>query len=269
MSDSRTPNEDTVKPLRPPVRAALTVGAVLAAAVLVAVAVTGMRSSASLPDFRAFEAGPERKSQFFQYVEPLIEAENATVLSDRARLVEIADKDAPGWLDRLWLEDLAEDYGLEPAELDTDALIDALLRRVDAVPESLALAQAAKESGWGTSRFAREGNNLFGEWCYREGCGLVPRSRPDDKVHEVEAFDSPRESVASYVRNINTHRAYRELRRERARLREAGRPLSGIELADQLARYSERGDAYVDEIVGLIRYNGLETANSAADDAGD
>mgnify|MGYP002064425563 CR=1 FL=1 len=115
--------------------------------------------------------------------------------------------------------------GLVPLEMgDETALLAELRRRVDTVPIRLALAQAAKESGWGTSRFARKGNNFFGQWCYDEGCGLVPRARGEGRSHEVRAFDSPGDSVASYLRNINTHHGYRELRHARAGLRAAALP---------------------------------------------
>lgn len=215
-----------------------------------------------VPDFREYEAGAERKERFFAFLRPIIEQQNERVLEDRGRLEQLAAEGDPGWLDRRWLHGLAEDYGLDPEEYEDDTLITALLRRVDAVPVSLALAQAAKESGWGTSRFARKGNNFFGQWCYEPGCGLVPRARGAGRSHEVRAFDSPRDSVASYLRNINTHPGYRELRRARAGLRAAGRPLSGLVLAEQLHRYSERGQPYVEEIKGLIRYNDLESSGA-------
>ncbi|WP_405231991.1 glucosaminidase domain-containing protein [Lentisalinibacter salinarum] len=239
-------------------REMLVAAAVAAVAVLLFTGLFLLLSGDRVPDFRQYEAGAERKVRFFEFLRPIIEAENTRVLEERRRLEELAAEDGLGWLDRRWLHGLAEDYGLDPQEYEDDTLIMALLRRVDVVPVSLALAQAAKESGWGTSRFARKGNNFFGEWCYDAGCGLVPRARAAERSHEVRAFDSPRESVASYLRNINTNRSYRELRRVRAGLRAQGRPLSGLVLAEQLQRYSERGQAYVDEIKGLIRYNDLE-----------
>jgi Bax protein len=239
-------------------RTVLTTLVVAAAAVLVIVAAVLALRPEPVPDFRDWKAGAERKERFFEFMRPLIREENARILEQRERLRSLAAAEEVGWFDRRWLQGLAEDYGLDPEELETDALIERLLRRVDVVPVSLALAQAAKESGWGTSRFAREGNNLFGQWCYEPGCGLVPRARGEGRSHEVRVFDSPRASVASYLRNINTHRGYRELRQARARMRAADRPLSGLALAEQLHRYSERGQAYVEEIKGLIRYNRLE-----------
>ena len=127
---------------------------------------------------------------------------------------------------------------------------------------SLALAQAAKESGWGTSRFAREGNNYFGQWCYKAGCGIVPASRAPGRTHEVEAFDSPAESVASYMRNINTHSGYKSFREARKVQRSEADALSGVALAAELSQYSERRDAYVAELRQLIVGNDLDRLDS-------
>jgi Bax protein len=223
-----------------------------------AVTTAWLLSPELMPDFRGYEAGPARKSEFFSFVRPLVEAENARVLVERRHLLALADQTRYSWLDRVWLDRVAEQYRLDPDEHETAALIDELLRRVDAVPVSLALVQAAKESGWGTSRFARQGYNLFGEWCYQPGCGLVPRKRRRGRTHRVERFLSPEQSVASYLRNINTHDGYRVFREERARLRAAGRPLSGVHLAETLGQYSERRQDYVREVKRMIRVNDLE-----------
>jgi Bax protein len=242
--------------------APLIAGAGLALAVL-ALAI-GLPARERIPDFRVYEAGTARKSAFFDFVRPLIEAENRHVLEDRRHLEALAHEADHGWLERWWLARLAEEYRLEPDELESDELIDALLLRVDAVPVSLALAQAAKESGWGTSRFARQGNNLFGEWCFEPGCGLVPQGRGKGRSYEVEAFASPEDAVASYVRNVNTHDAYRGFRRERARLRAAGQPLSGLRLANELGHYSVRREEYVNEVKRMIIVNDLEERPGSA-----
>jgi Bax protein len=219
---------------------------------------------APMPDFREYDAGPARKAEFFAFVRPLVEAENARVLTERRHLETLAHRTELGWLDRWWLDRVAQQYRLDPEELPTKELFAELLLRVDAVPVSLALAQSAKESGWGTSRFAREGYNLFGEWCYTPGCGFVPRRRGETHRHQVERFASPEQSVASYVRNINTHESYLAFREERARLRAAGRPLSGIHLAGSLGRYSERRRDYVREVQRMILANDLEDPASHA-----
>jgi len=231
---------------------------VIGAASIVIVFTIFIFSGDRMPDFRQFEAGEDRKARFFTFIRPVIKAENAHIVETRMRLQELAAGDSIGWLDQRWLYGLAKDYGVDPEGVQSEVLIKTLLHRVDVIPLSLALAQAAKESGWGTSRFAREGLNLFGEWCYEPGCGLVPLDRDSGRSHEVREFDSVADSVASYMRNINTHHGYRELRRIRAALRAQGKPLSGLLLADQLHRYSERGQAYVEDIKGLIRHNDLE-----------
>lgn len=227
----------------------------LAAAIFLGFSATA--SPESMPDFRAFEAGPHRKAEFFDFVGSLIAEENERVATDRKRLVEIASKSEFSWLDHWWLVKLADDYRLDRESMDDEQVLAALLRRVDVVPMSLALAQAAKESGWGTSRFAREANNLFGEWCFRPGCGIVPQNRLEGRKHEVEAFETPRDSVVSYLRNLNTHERYRSFRLQRARLRKAGVGLSGVDLAEELAQYSERREEYVKDIKHLIQFNKL------------
>ncbi|MDX8381543.1 MAG: glucosaminidase domain-containing protein, partial [Ghiorsea sp.] len=132
----------------------------------------------------------------------------------------------------------------------------ALLKRVDTVPLELVLSQAANESAWGTSRFARKANNLFGQWCFTKGCGLVPSRRNAGSTHEVAAFKSPQLSVRSYLRNLNTGRVYKDLRTIRAQKRAQGKTATAFELAEGLNKYSERGQAYVKEIRSMIKYNG-------------
>lgn len=239
-------------------------GAVLATVLAIAWVTSAMRPG--MPDFHLFEAGKERKGEFFQYMQGVIADANAHVLDDRARLKHLSTKNSLGWFERRWLRGIAEEHGLDPGEMENTEIIEALLLRVDIIPVSLALAQAAVESGWGTSRFARDANNLFGEWCYQSGCGMVPRRRASNRSHEVEVFDSPTESVRSYLRNINTHHAYTEFRRIRKMQRDSGKPLSGLKLADGLVNYSERGEEYVAEIKQMIIANELEVHHANSDD---
>ena len=147
---------------------------------------------------------------------------------------------------------LAEKYQLKPDDHELPVMVWHLLQRVDVVPVSLVVAQAANESAWGKSRFAREGNNLFGVWCYTEGCGIVPKLRNEEAKHEVKRYDSFKDSVIDYMRNINRHRAYQKLREIRAAERAAGRELSGHRLAAGLAKYSEIGDEYIKRIRAII-----------------
>ena len=133
--------------------------------------------------------------------------------------------------------------------------IDQLLARIDVVPSSLILVQAANESAWGTSRFARIGLNFFGIWCYKKGCGMVPNGRNDDATHEVQSFKSVDDAVQRYLHNINTNNAYIVFRTIRSQLREQDQPLSPEILATGLLPYSERGAEYVLEITKMIRHN--------------
>lgn len=235
----------------------------LAAAIALATTQRLQTEHVAMPDFREYRAGSARKEEFVAFLQPLVEAHNRSVLEDRQRLQKLSQKNRLNWFDRRWLAALAEEYDVavvgDDGQLRPDQdVVGQLLRRVDVVPTSLALAQAAKESGWGTSRFAREGYNLYGEWCFRDGCGIVPKSRAPGRSHEVAAFSSPVESVESYMKNINTHDSYKSFRAARKAQRESDRRLSGVKLAEQLTRYSERREAYVDEVQRLIINNDLE-----------
>ena len=213
-----------------------------------------------LPDFSRWPAGEERKQAFFDFVRPLLEAENRRVLAQRRDVADLRERlaaGALGWRDRGRLARLARTYDLDPTTLPADELLAELWIRVDEVPVSLGLAQAAKESGWGTSRFAVAGNALFGERCFSAGCGVVPEARRPGLRHEVRAFATPRGAVAGYVNNLNTHPDYQRLREMRAELRESGDPLTGFELAETLQNYSERRDRYIREVRQLIRSNDL------------
>nr|WP_285817562.1 glucosaminidase domain-containing protein [Echinimonas agarilytica] len=134
-------------------------------------------------------------------------------------------------------------------------MLQSIDSRINTVPVALALAQAAKESGWGTSRFARQGNNLFGQWCFSKGCGLVPLQRKPGAKHEVATFDSPAYSVDAYVRNINANGAYQLLRQHRQSLQNQAMPELVKALILGLGSYSERGQAYVHEVDAMIDNN--------------
>lgn len=211
-----------------------------------------------------------RKAVFFRALLPLVLYENAALGHHRANIQALLQGGAPPEPDtdeRAYLGQLKERFGVE-GNLNDAAVRQQLMRRVDEVPASLALAQAANESGWGTSRFTREANNLFGEWTWNEDQGLLPQRRAADATHFVRIFPDLHASVRSYVHNINIGHAYSGLRQQRANLREQNEPLEGITLAGGLIRYSERGQAYVEEVRSMIRQNGLhqmpvfELANS-------
>ena len=213
------------------------------------------------PDFASIDNVAVKKQQFFDFLEDYVMAENANIAETRRELrsyVDIANSGvAFSQRERRWILQLAEHYDLDTSALSDREIANELYLRVDKVPVSLALAQAANESAWGTSRFARQGNNIFGQWCYEEGCGLVPRSRLSGATHEVKKFDSIQESVNAYINNINTHPSYSYLRELRARMRDRNRPLDSLRLAMGLSSYSQRGDNYVDEVQNLIVQNQL------------
>jgi len=213
----------------------------------------------SLPDFAAIEDVDTLKRQFFSFLAPQVDAVNARVRAQRARLLPLAEAiehgHSPRWRDRRWLRSLAREYQVELDPAAPEEALALLRLRVDSVPVPLALVQAAAESGWGRSRFAVEGNNLFGHWCYVPGCGLVPESRGAKARHEVAVFGSVREAARRYLHNLNTHPAYRPLRERREALRRQGRPLETLALVDGLLDYSERREAYIEEIRALLEFN--------------
>jgi uncharacterized FlgJ-related protein len=208
-----------------------------------------------------------KKELFYRSLLPLILYSNETILEDRARLKKVgnAPKDSEG----KWLTALASTYGLLkegeplPSGEPLKRLKEALMVRVDALPASLALGQAAYESGYGTSRFARAGNALFGQWTYG-GKGMQPKEKRASKGdYGVAAYDWPLDSVRGYMQNLNTHRAYEELRERRAAARAKGREATGAELAETLLSYSEKGAEYVKTLKGIMRKNELGAADEA------
>ena len=216
-------------------------------------------SGTMAPNFMVYEDVDERKTMFFNYFLPLVVQSNDDILALRAELIGLfEERGALSSREIRRVRNVALDYGLEEFDIASSEDWDVLLRRVDVVPPSLALAQAANESAWGTSRFAREGNNYFGHWCFVPGCGLIPNARPEGASHEVAAFDSPRHSVERYIRNLNSHDAYVDLRMKRLDLRRGGEPITGLDLAGELDRYSERGSEYIDELRNMIRSNNLD-----------
>lgn len=211
------------------------------------------------PNFSKFDAGDERKQAFIDYFVPLIKATNTEILKDRETALELRNSSADlGFLERRSLHSLAERYALKEFDEENTQHWQELLKRVNTVPPSLALAQGANESGWGTSRFAQEGNNYFGQWCFQPGCGLVPKSRTAGKTHEVAKFSSAAESVQAYIDNLNRNSAYEEFRSLRVQHAEKTGSASGTVLAGGLLNYSERGQEYVVEIQNMIRINELE-----------
>jgi len=226
---------------------------------LASLSLTGCMFGASAPDFSQFEAGDERKQAFIQYFAPLIASVNHDIERHRSKVIKLqAHSESLGFFERRFIKSLSERYALSDFDARNVEDWESLLARVNVVPASLALAQAANESGWGTSRFAREGNNYFGQWCFSPGCGLVPRNRGSGKTHEVASFSSAIDSVRGYMHNLNTSDSYEKLRAIRARATASDNPVTGTSLAAGLLSYSERGQEYVRDIKSMIRVNDLE-----------
>lgn len=205
-----------------------------------------------------------KKTLFFRSLLPLVLAENRLIRIERAKLKSLFAQGDLAPKSEAWqtATRIAARYQVQ-GDINSEGVRDKLLHRVGEIPPSLALAQAANESAWGTSRFAREGNNLFGQWTWDKSQGMVPRRRASDASHFVRRFENLRASVRAYLRNLNTHSAYAELRQHRAELRRSGIPPTGMRLAGGLKAYSERGMAYVNEIREMIAYNRLQRINDA------
>lgn len=230
------------------------------------------RREAPLPDFNEFQDVHAKKLSFFGFLLPLVDEENERLLDLRTRLNFIYEH--VRWdreidqQDQVWLHDVIEEFRISQTDIHSEEFWEIALRRVDAVPDHLVLAQAANESAWGTSRFAREGNNLFGQWCFRQGCGLIPIDRPEGESYEVARFASVSESIGSYMHNLNTGRTYQDLRIIRADARRNGNEPDPTEMAAGLMSYSERGEDYILELRSMIRFNSdvIEEARTRMED---
>ena len=209
----------------------------------------------AIPDLRGEKDVKTKKRKFFNALRPMVEVENQRIREQRQFLLGVKDKHNLSDKNKHKVAKLLKYYRIDRKK-DGSIPWEKLLKRVDTVPLELVLSQAANESAWGTSRFARKANNLFGQWCFTKGCGLVPKRRNAGSTHEVASFKSPQLSVRSYLRNLNTGRVYKDLRNIRAKARAEGRTASAHELAAGLSKYSERGHEYVKEIRAMIKYNG-------------
>jgi Bax protein len=200
------------------------------------------------PDFGQIKDVKQKKKAFFNYMYPLILAENKKILVERA-IVKSNKKSAQ-------LTKICQKYSKNCENIDSKKRKN-LLKRVDVIPPSLAMAQGANESAWGTSRFAKKGNNFFGQWCYTKGCGIIPKKRDKGTKHEVRRFSNPQQSVGAYIFNLNTGRVYSLIRNQRVAARTKSTNPNGYELAKGLIKYSQRREAYVKEIRSMISYNKL------------
>lgn len=207
-----------------------------------------------------------KKQTFFMALLPMILLANQEISQERLKILQILDRHETGAGssdDLKRISEIMKRYGLKSQPFSDQRVRRQLLMRVDTIPPALVLAQAANESAWGTSRFAQQGNNLFGEWTFKPGAGIVPAGRPDGEIYEVRVFNSIYQSIRSYLNNLNTHSAYRQLRQIRANLRQAQEPVTGVALSAGLIHYSQRGEEYIKEINAMIRHNNLGKTNLA------
>jgi Bax protein len=207
-------------------------------------------------EIKMIENSKKRKEFFIQIVLPLIIEENNNIKLDRNTLFTIINKSNNLNSEKQWLEKKYKQYGVKSGDLST------LKIRMDEIPVSLAIAQAAKETGWGTSRFALEGNALFGQWTW-SGEGLKPKEAKEGESHKVMKFNILQASVRAYQRNINTHSTYKDFRKARAKLRDNNKPLDSIELSKYLNKYAETGNQYVEVLQKIIKQNKLQDFDDA------
>tara|TARA_A100001015_G_scaffold92547_1_gene103021 strand:+ start:1686 stop:2864 length:1179 start_codon:yes stop_codon:yes gene_type:complete len=207
-------------------------------------------------DLKKIKSTKTKKDTFIKIVMPLILDENNKILENRKKLFKILAKPNNTRGERLWLKRRFEDYGIKNED------ITELKIRMDIVPVSIAIAQAAKESGWGTSRFALEGNAMFGQWTWGKK-GIAPLEREKDQVHKILKFPILRSSVQAYKNNLNTHKGYREFREKRAELRKKNKKISGLELVQYLHNYAATGSEYTKVLKKIIDQNQLTDFDSA------
>jgi len=201
-------------------------------------------------DLETIQSNKLKKETFIQIVLPLVVAENERILEDRDKLKILSEKKFTTDLEKQWLRQKLLEYKVKKGDLDE------LMYRMDIIPTSIALAQAAKESGWGTSRFALEGNAIFGQWTW-SGQGIAPLDRESNKNHKILKFPILRASVKAYQNNLNTHKSYKSFRDKRSKLREKNNKLNGLELTDTLKNYAQTGSEYTKILNQIIKQNRL------------
>ena len=207
-------------------------------------------------EIKKIENTKKRKDLFIQIILPLVIKENNSIKLDRKKLFSILNKSKNTKPEKIWLNSKFKQYGVANKDLST------LKIRMDEVPVSMAIAQAAKETGWGTSRFAQEGNALFGQWTWT-GEGIKPSDADTDSTHKVMRFKILQASVRAYQRNLNTHSSYKDFRSARAELRDEGKKLDSILLTEYLDKYAEIGKEYVRVLQQIIKQNNLTDFDDA------
>jgi Bax protein len=219
----------------------------------------------TLPDFKQYKSISERKTAFFSFIKPIIVEENKLIAQDRDFMLsfkykfenkmDISPKDVKRF------KAISKRYKVNSEKLADESFWASVNKRIDIIPVELAVIQAAIESGWGTSGFAIQGNNLFGVWTFQKGTGIVPKERAEGATHEVRVYKSINASIASYMLNLNTNRAYKKLRELRWQLRENSKALDASVICEGLVNYSQLKGEYVTMLKKMIR-NNSELINS-------
>ena len=217
-------------------------------------------SEPPVPDFGSMTNVQQKKDTFFEYMLPIVRRANDSIRKERAVIERIHKVVGAGQTltdgQKETLSEFSRRYRVK-GDPESPEVLATLLKRVDTLPASLVLAQAANESGWGTARFAKNGKNYFGLWCWSKNCGMVPTARDDGATHEVASFDTVEAGVAYYMLTLNSHPAYQLMRDIRSTVKQNRKPATGWDLAAGLLEYSERREAYVAEIRDMIEYNNL------------
>jgi len=211
-----------------------------------------------VPNFNKYTQVTEKKQAFFNYLKPAIYTQNQYIKSIRQYVQGLQAKYLSAQaLSRGQQEEL--DWLINEYRVDQDQSVDKMftemLQKIDIIPAELVLVQTANESAWGTSRFATQGYNFFGIWCFTKGCGFVPSQRSSGAGHEVAKFTNLSNGMYAYMRNLNSHPAYKDLRIIRQQQRNNQKPISAYSLAQGLIKYSERGEEYIDELRQMMRVN--------------
>ncbi|WP_299494843.1 glucosaminidase domain-containing protein [uncultured Shewanella sp.] len=211
-----------------------------------------------MPDFAKITNVIQKKTAFFNYLRPFVDKENHKINTERTFLLSMQQQLVKGYhlshAQARHIQSLAKQYQYKLASIGVKPLM-GLLDKVGTIPFALVLIQAAKESGWGTSRFAREGHNFFGQWCYTKGCGLMPRSPSNHGYYEVKRFKSTQDSVIAYMHNLNVNGAYFLFRKIRSTQVARGKKPTAEQLVYGLVHYSQRRQAYIHELLHLLREN--------------
>jgi len=201
-------------------------------------------------DLNSIRSTKKKKETFLKILLPLVVAENEKIEKDKKFLLKILkENNKPE--NQKWINKKYKNYKVSKKN------INELIEKMDVIPISIALAQAAKESGWGTSRFALEGNAIFGQWTWK-GDGIEPLEKSSGQNHKILKFPLLRASVKAYITNLNTHNGYKDFRKKRFELRQQNKPLTGKKLIDELDNYAQTGKEYTKVLRQIIEQNDLD-----------